>query len=49
LLLRQLELRFGSVPPHAKAKVLAAEPSQVDAWALRLLTASSLAEALAEP
>lgn len=49
LLLRQIELRFGPVTRHARAKVLAAEPSQIDEWALHLLTARSLGEALGEP
>jgi predicted transposase YdaD len=46
LLLRQLELRFGTVPARARAKVRAATPSQVECWALRVVTAASLAEVL---
>jgi hypothetical protein len=49
LLLRQLGHRFGSLPQSVKARVLAAEPRQVEDWALRLLTAASLAEALGDP
>jgi predicted transposase YdaD len=44
LLLRQLELRFGAVPPPERAKVLEAEPEQVETWALRLPIAASLSE-----
>jgi hypothetical protein len=46
LLLRQLELRFGKVPARARAKVRAATPSQLECWALRVVTAASLAEVL---
>ncbi len=46
LLLRQLELRFGRLPPHVEAKVLAAGASQVEAWALRLLVVSALDDVL---
>jgi hypothetical protein len=49
LLLWQLEHRFGSLPFHLKTKVLGAPPLQVRSWALRLLTASSLDEALGAP
>jgi hypothetical protein len=48
LLLRQLEHRFGPLPVALEAKVLAATTEQVERWALRVLTASSLAEALAD-
>jgi hypothetical protein len=46
LLLRQLERRFGSLPPLVATSVLAATPEQVEAWALRLLDASTLDELL---
>jgi hypothetical protein len=46
LLLRQLELRFGTVPARVRAKVRAATPSQLECWALRVVTAASLAEVL---
>jgi hypothetical protein len=49
LLLRQLAHRFGPLPQAVEAKVRAAEPQHLDDWALRLLTATSLTEALAEP
>lgn len=49
LLLRQLALRFGRVPRRMRAKVLAADSSQVERCAVRLLTASSLDEVLGEP
>lgn len=48
LLLRQLELRFGKVPARARAKVRAATPSQLECWALRVVTVASLAEVLAK-
>jgi Domain of unknown function (DUF4351) len=48
LLLRQLELRFGTVPARARAKVRAATPSQLECWALRVVTAASLAEVLSK-
>lgn len=49
LLLRQLELRFGHVPARARAKVRAATQSQLECWALRVVTAASLAEVLSPP
>jgi hypothetical protein len=49
LLLRQLVHRFGPLPPAVEAKVRGAEPQRLDDWALRLLTAASLDEALREP
>jgi hypothetical protein len=49
LLLRQLELRFGSVSPQVKAKVLEADPTRVETWALRLLSATTLDEAISDP
>ncbi len=48
LLVRQLELRFGTLPLLAKARVLAAAPQQVETWALRMPTAGSLDEALGD-
>jgi len=49
LLIRQLELRFGALPLVAKARILAADPQQVETWALRMLTAESLDETLGDP
>lgn len=46
LLLWQLEHRFGPLPFHLKTKVLGAAPQQVESWALRVLTASSLVDVL---
>lgn len=48
LLLLQLEHRFGPLPLRVESAVLSATPQQVDAWALRLLTAATLAEALGD-
>jgi hypothetical protein len=48
LLLRMLEHRFGRLSEQVREKVLEASPRRVDAWALRLLSASSLAEVLGE-
>lgn len=48
LLLRQLEHRFGALPQHVEARVLAAIPQQIEAWALRLLSSASLVETLSE-
>jgi predicted transposase YdaD len=49
LLLRQLAHRFGPLPNGVEAKVCGADPQRVENWALRLLTATSLTEALGEP
>lgn len=49
LLLRQLELRFGHVSARARAKVRAATLPQLECWALRVITAASLAEVLRKP
>ncbi len=48
LLLALLEQRFGALPLHVESKVLSATPQQVDEWALRVLSAASLAEVLGE-
>jgi len=47
LLLELLGLRFGTVPPHTRARIEAATPERLDAWAKRVLTAASLDEVLA--
>lgn len=46
LLMRQLELRFGRLSARVRAKVRAADPSQLERWALRVVTAASLGEVL---
>lgn len=48
LLLRMLEHRFGRLSEQVREQVLEASPRRVDAWALRLLSASSLDEVLGE-
>lgn len=48
MVLLQLEHRFGPLPEHRKVKVLDAAPRRLETWALRLLSASSLAEVLGE-
>jgi Domain of unknown function (DUF4351) len=46
LVLRQLEERFGAVAPDVRRKILRAEVADLDAIGVRLLTASTLQEAL---
>lgn len=46
LLLWQLEHRFGPLPFHLKPKVLGAPAHQIESWALRVLTASSIDDVL---
>lgn len=48
LLLRLLERRFGALPAAAIEQVEAAPSEQIEVWALRILDARSLSEALAE-
>jgi hypothetical protein len=45
--LRQLELRFGELPPWARERIEAADQGHLDRLAERLMTASTLEEALA--
>jgi predicted transposase/invertase (TIGR01784 family) len=47
LLLKLLALRFGSTSDATRARVEAATPAQIDAWAGRVLTAKTLKEVLA--
>ncbi|MCX4245889.1 DUF4351 domain-containing protein [Paraliomyxa miuraensis] len=47
LILKLLTKRFGSVPLAARARVEAAASEQLDAWAERVLTASTLDDVLA--
>jgi predicted transposase/invertase (TIGR01784 family) len=48
MLLRQLRVRFGALPESAVAQIDAADGAQLETFAERVLTAASLAEALAE-
>lgn len=48
LLLKQLRRRFGELPEAVVAQVRAAPSEQIEVWALRILDARSLSEALAE-
>ena len=47
LLLKLLRLRFGRLPEVTRARLEAATPEQLDAWAERILTANSLDDVLA--
>ena len=47
-LLKQLRLRFQSVPEEALARIDAATSQQLDLWAERILTAETLDEVLAD-
>ena len=44
MLLEQLEVRFGSVPTTVRAQVQAADEATLSRWAVRVLTATSVAE-----
>jgi hypothetical protein len=46
VLLKQLRLKFGELPTEVVARVEAAEPTELEAWAERVLTAMSLADVL---
>lgn len=48
ILTRQLQLRFGSLPEWAKARLQAATSEQLETWGERILTAHSLEEVLAD-
>jgi len=41
---RQLELKYGSVPDWAQAKIAAANKDTLEQWGLKLLSAHSLEE-----
>jgi hypothetical protein len=47
VLVRQLTRRFGSLPDHAAQRIEAAGRAELELWADRVLTASSLDEVLA--
>ena len=46
VLLRQLQLKFGPLPEVVTARVQSASIEELDAWAERILSATSLDEAL---
>jgi hypothetical protein len=46
--LRQLQRRFGDLPAALHERLAAAEAEQLERWADRLLSATSLAEVFAE-
>jgi hypothetical protein len=46
LLLRQLEKRFGNVPPSVRTKVAQANLNEIESWSLRLLEAATLEDAV---
>lgn len=48
ILLKQLRGRFGTVPKAAVARIEAADIAQLDRWLDQILTAPTLAEALAD-
>jgi hypothetical protein len=48
MLVKQLRLRFGTVPERAREKILAADARTLDRWAERVLTAKSVAAVLAD-
>ena len=47
LLLKLLAIRFGPLPEPTRARITAATTEQIDTWAERMLTASTLDEVLA--
>jgi hypothetical protein len=48
VLLEQLRARFGPVPAKVSAKVQAADAATLSRWAVRVLTAPSLKDVLAD-
>ncbi|MEZ4308854.1 MAG: DUF4351 domain-containing protein, partial [Polyangiaceae bacterium] len=46
LLLRQLQLRFGSLPPEVLARIDSASRADLDLWADRIITAAKLSDIL---
>jgi hypothetical protein len=46
LLLRQLERRFGALPPGVRDRVAAADTAALETWGLRVLDAGSLDDVL---
>lgn len=49
LLLEQLAIKFGPLPPAVTARVKQADVTEVTTWAARMLTAATLAETLESP
>ncbi|KAF0117524.1 MAG: transposase [Rhodospirillaceae bacterium] len=49
VLLRQLDRRWGAVPPEIESRVRAAESSQLDEWLNRLMEGRTLAEVFEPP
>ncbi|MEO5350775.1 MAG: DUF4351 domain-containing protein [Magnetococcus sp. YQC-3] len=48
-LTRQLQRRFGDLPPWASQKIADAELSTLEEWSLRILDATTLESVLADP
>lgn len=48
LLLKQLSSRFGALPEAAVSRVNVADLSQLDVWAERVLTATTLVDVLGD-
>ena len=48
LLRGQLQARFGPLSPEADARLAAADAAKLQRWSLRILTAASVAEVLAD-
>ena len=46
LLISQLEAKFGSIPDAVRARIDAAQAADLDRWAVQLLSAESLEDAL---
>ncbi|MEO5354357.1 MAG: DUF4351 domain-containing protein [Magnetococcus sp. XQGC-1] len=46
---RQLQRRFGDLPPWASQKIADAELSTLEEWSLRILDATTLESVLADP
>ncbi|MBF0400471.1 MAG: DUF4351 domain-containing protein [Magnetococcales bacterium] len=49
MLTRQLQRRFGNLPPWASQKIADAELSTLEEWSLRILDATTLESVLADP
>ncbi len=49
LLLRQLELKFGALPPSALRRIEAADEQQILAWGERLMTVKRLDQIFSNP
>ena len=49
MLTRQLQRRFGDLPPWARQKIADANLSSLEEWSLRILDATTLESVLADP